>query len=64
MCFSAHVSHRPLCTTVYNCFSRLRMSGVWDRLVDAVAKIYVGDVQVIDTAAVRMHQQGATARRA
>lgn len=50
-------------TTVYNRFNRWRKAGVWDRLMDAITKAYDGDVQMIDTSIVRVHQQGATAKR-
>jgi transposase len=50
-------------TTVYNRFNRWRKAGVWDRLMDAITKAYDGDVQMIDTSVVRVHQQGATAKR-
>lgn len=50
-------------TTIYNRFNRWRKAGVWDRLMDEVAKLYDGDVQMIDTSIVRVHQHGATAKR-
>jgi transposase len=50
-------------TTIYNRFSRWRKAGVWDRLMDAVTKAHDGKVQMIDTSIVRVHQQGATAKR-
>jgi transposase len=50
-------------TTVYNRFNRWRKAGVWDRLMDAITKAYDGEVQMIDTSVVRVHQQGATAKR-
>ena len=31
--------------------------------MDAIVKAHDGDVQMIDTSAVRVHQQGATAKR-
>lgn len=49
--------------TVYNRFNRWRKAGVRDCLMDAITKAYDGDVQMIDTSIVRVHQQGATARR-
>lgn len=42
--------------------SRWRKAGVWDRLMDAITKAYDGDVQMIDTSVVRVHQQGATGK--
>lgn len=50
-------------TTIYNRFNRWRKAGVWDRLMDAVTKAHDGKVQMIDTSIVRVHQQGATAKR-
>lgn len=50
-------------TTCYNCFVRWRKAGVWDRLADAITKAHDGTVQMIDTSIVRVHQQGATAKR-
>ena len=50
-------------TTIYNRFNRWRKAGVWDRLMDAITKAYDGDVQMIDTSVVRVHQQGATGKR-
>ena len=49
-------------STVYNRFNRWRKAGVWDRLMDALVKAHDGDVQMIDTSIVRVHQQGATAK--
>ena len=50
-------------TTIYNRFNRWRKAGVWDRLMDAITKAYDGNVQMIDTSVVRVHQQGATGKR-
>lgn len=50
-------------TTIYNRFNRWRKVGVWDRLMDAITRAYDGNVQMIDTSVVRVHQQGATAKR-
>lgn len=50
-------------TTIYNRFNRWRKAGVWDRLMDAITAAYDGRVQMIDTSVVRVHQQGATAKR-
>ena len=50
-------------TTCYNRFVRWRKAGVWDRLMDAITKAHDGTVQMIDTSIVRVHQQGATAKR-
>jgi|SRR5215213_5469717 len=50
-------------TTIYNRFNRWRKAGVFDRLMDEITKLYEGDVQMIDTSIVRVHQHGATAKR-
>lgn len=50
-------------TTIYNGFNRWRKAGVWDRLMDAITKAHDGKVQMIDTSVVRVHQQGATAKK-
>ena len=41
----------------------LAQAGVWDKLMDAIVGGYAGDVQMIDSSIVRVHQQGATAKR-
>lgn len=50
-------------TTCHNRFVRWRKPGVWDRLMDPVTKGHDGNAQMIDTSIVRVHQQGATAKR-
>jgi transposase len=50
-------------TTCYNRFVRWRKAGVWDRLLEAVSKAYDGDIVMIDSTCVRVHQHGATAKR-
>jgi transposase len=50
-------------TTCYNRFVRWRKAGVWDRLMDAMTKAHDSRLQMIDTSIVRVHQQGATAKR-
>lgn len=49
--------------TIYNRFNRWRKAGVWDRPMRAVTKTYDGEVRKIDTSIVRVHQQGATAKK-
>lgn len=49
-------------TTCYNRFVRWRKSGVWDRLIDAIAAAHDGDSQMIDSTSVCAHQQAATAK--
>jgi putative transposase len=46
-------------TTCVNRFNRWRRAGVWDRLLDAVSKAYDGDIQMIDSSSIRVHQHGA-----
>ncbi len=50
-------------TTLYNRFNRWRKAGHWDRLMDVIVAAHDGEVQMIDTSIVRVHQQGATAKR-
>ena len=46
-------------TTCYNRFNRWRKNGVWDRLMDAIDEAYDGDIQMIDSSSVRVHQHAA-----
>jgi transposase len=50
-------------TTCYNRFVRWRRAGVWDRLLEAVSVAYDGDIIMIDSSCVRVHQHGATGKR-
>jgi transposase len=50
-------------TTCYNRFVRWRKAGVWDRMMDAITVAHDGDIQMIDSTSVRVHQQAATAKR-
>ncbi len=50
-------------TTCYNRFNRWRKVGVWDRLMDAITEAYDGEVQMIDSSSVRVHQHAAGAKR-
>ena len=50
-------------TTCYNRFVRWRRAGVWDRLLEAVSKAYDGDILMIDSTCVRVHQHAATGKR-
>ncbi|MFG1404437.1 IS5 family transposase [Xanthobacter sediminis] len=45
-------------TTLYNRFVRWRAAGVWDRLLEAVSAAYDGDIVMIDSSCVRVHQHG------
>ena len=50
-------------TTLYNRFVRWRAAGVWDRILAAVSKAYDGDIVMIDSSCVRVHQHGAAVKR-
>ena len=50
-------------TTLYNRFVRWRAAGVWDRLLAAISKAYDGDIVMIDSSCVRVHQHGAAQKR-
>lgn len=50
-------------TTCYNRFVRWRKAGVWDRLLEAVSEAYDGDIVMIDSSCVRVHQHAATKKR-
>ena len=42
---------------------RWRKAGVWDRLLDAVSKAYDGDIQMIDSSSIRVHQHAANTQK-
>jgi transposase len=50
-------------TTCYNRFVRWRKQGVWDRLFEAVSKAYEGDLQMVDSSSIRVHQHGANGKK-
>ena len=50
-------------TTGYNRFVRWREAGVWDRILDAVSAAYDGDLIMIDSSCVRVHQHGAGGKK-
>lgn len=50
-------------TTCYNRFVRWRKAGVWDRLLAAVSAAFNGELVMIDSTCVRVHQNGATAKK-
>jgi transposase len=50
-------------TTCYNRFVRWRKAGIWDRLMDEVTKRHDGDIQMIDSSSVRVHQHAANGKR-
>jgi transposase len=51
-------------TTCYNRFVRWRKAGVWDRIMTAVSQAYDGNVQMIDSTSVRVHQHAANSKKA
>jgi len=50
-------------TTCYNRFVRWRRAGVWDRLLAAVSAAFEGEIVMIDSTCVRVHQHGATGKK-
>ena len=50
-------------TTCYNRFVRWRKAGVWDRLLAAVSATFEGEIVMIDSTCVRVHQHGATGKK-
>ena len=50
-------------TTCYNRFVRWRKAGVWDRLLAAVSVAFEGEIVMIDSTCVRVHQHGATGKK-
>ena len=50
-------------TTCYNRFVRWRKAGVWDRLLGAVSAAFAGEIVMIDSTCVRVHQHGATGKK-
>ena len=50
-------------TTLYNRFVRWRAKGIWHRILDAVSEAYDGDIVMIDSSCVRVHQRGAAFER-
>ncbi len=50
-------------TTCYNRFIRWRKIGVWDRLFAAVSRAYDGDLQMIDSSSIRVHQHASNVKK-
>ena len=50
-------------TTCYNRFVRWRKLGVWERLFEAITKAYAGEVQMVDSSSIRVHQHAANGKR-
>jgi transposase len=49
--------------TWVNRFNRWHKAGVWARLLEAVSKVYDGDIQMIDSSSIRVHQHAANAQK-
>lgn len=49
-------------TTCYNRFVRYRNLGVWDRIYDTITAAYEDGLQIINSRAIRIHQNGANAK--
>ena len=50
-------------TTCVNRFNRWRKAGVWDYLLEAVSKAYDGNIQMIDSSSIRVHQHAANGKK-
>ena len=50
-------------TTCVNRFNRWRKAGVWDYLLAAVSKAHDGDIQMIDSSSIRLHQHAANGKK-
>jgi len=50
-------------TTAYNRFNRWRKAGIWDHLMDAIVKAHDGNVQMIDSSIVRVHQHASGVKK-
>ncbi|TAU52491.1 IS5 family transposase [Rhizobium leguminosarum] len=50
-------------TTCYNRFVRWRKAGVWDHVMHEVAKAFDGDIVMIDSSCVRVHQHAANGKK-
>lgn len=48
--------------TLYSRFVRWRKAGVWDGILAAVSEAYDGDIVMIDSSCVRVHQHGAAGK--
>ena len=50
-------------TTCYNRFVRWREAGIWDQLLAAMREAVDGEIVMIDSSSVRVHQQGAARKK-
>jgi transposase len=53
----------PPYTTCYNRFVRWRKLGVWDRIFAAVSRAYDGDLQMVDSSSIRVHQHAGNVKK-
>jgi transposase len=50
-------------TTCVNRLNPWRKAGIWDRLLEEVSKAYDGDIQMIDSSSIRVHQHAANIKK-
>ncbi|WP_425292077.1 transposase [Brucella anthropi] len=50
-------------TTCVNRFNRWCHAGHWARILNAISEAYDGDIQMIDSSSVRVHQHAANGQR-
>ncbi len=50
-------------TTCYNRFVRWRAAGIWDALMRAVSRGFDGDIQMVDSSSIRVHQHAANGKK-
>ena len=50
-------------TACYNRFVRWRKLGIWDRIFEAVSRAYDGDLQMVDSSSIRVHQHAANVKK-
>jgi transposase len=50
-------------TTCVNRFNRWRRAGHWARILEAVSAAYDGQVQMIDSSSIRVHQHAANGQK-
>ena len=50
-------------TTCVNRFNRWRKASIWGMILSAVSKAYKGDIQMIDSSSIRVHQHAANGKK-
>jgi len=50
-------------TTCVNRFNRWRHAGHWARILNAISEAYDGDIQMIDSSSIRVHQHAANGQK-